>query len=168
VWVGFDDYSELDLEGARSALPIWAEFMKRAAAFREYRDVKYFQAPSGVVSIQIDPESGMPATPQCPKKITEYFISGTEPVGMCPLHGGSAPDNTNVSGWDTTPQQRPATGKTSATPLTVQPAPGQPRPPSELSNGAEQTAQSSDPDAASQEPKKKKGFLGLGRIFKRD
>ena len=119
VWVGFDDYNQLDLQGAQSALPIWAEFMKRAAAFREYRDVKYFQAPSGVVSIQIDPESGMPATPQCPKKITEYFISGTEPVGSCPLHGGNSPDNTNISGWETSQPGAPRTpaGKTSNAPV---------------------------------------------------
>ncbi len=32
VWVGFDDNRELDLEGAHSAAPIWAEFMKRALA----------------------------------------------------------------------------------------------------------------------------------------
>ena len=31
VWVGFDDNRELNLEGAHSAAPIWAEFMKRAA-----------------------------------------------------------------------------------------------------------------------------------------
>ena len=170
VWVGFDDYSQLDLEGAHSALPIWAEFMKRAAAFREYRDVKYFQAPSGVVSIEIDPESGMPATPQCPKKITEYFISGTEPVGSCPLHGGSAPDNTNVSGWDTpAAPPRPAAGKTSVAPLTLQPVPGQPRPPSELSAGAEQTASPTAPPAdpeATQPRAKKKGFFR--NLFKRN
>ena len=176
VWVGFDDYSSLDLQGAYSALPIWAEFMKRAAAFREYRDVKYFSAPSGVVSIQIDPESGMPAAALCPKKINEVFISGTEPVGLCPLHGGSTPDNTNVSGWET-PQPgsppRPPAGKSSVPPMTVQPAPGQPRPPSEPSSGAEQTAASTPPrqpaDAeapASSEPRKKKGFFG--RIFKRE
>jgi penicillin-binding protein 1B len=174
VWVGFDDYSQLDLEGARSALPIWAEFMKRAAAFREYHDVKYFQAPSGVVSIEIDPESGMPATPQCPKKINEYFISGTEPVGSCPLHGGNAPDNTNVSGWETAPAgtpAKPAAGKTSVTPMTIQPAPGQPRPPSELMNSPEQatsgpppTQQPTEPETPPQQPKKK-GFFG--RIFRR-
>jgi penicillin-binding protein 1B len=32
VWVGFDDNKELNLEGAHSAAPIWAEFMKRALA----------------------------------------------------------------------------------------------------------------------------------------
>ena len=32
VWVGFDDNKELNLEGAHSAAPIWAEFMKQRPA----------------------------------------------------------------------------------------------------------------------------------------
>src|SRR5205823_1315839 len=35
VWVGYDDYRDLKLEGAHSALPIWTNFMKRAHAHRE-------------------------------------------------------------------------------------------------------------------------------------
>src|SRR5471030_3282696 len=92
VWVGFDDNRELDLEGARSALPIWTEFMKRAVTFRKYADAKPFVAPDGVVTVTIDPESGMPATPQCPEQKPEVFIAGTEPVGVCPLHGGKGGD----------------------------------------------------------------------------
>ena len=100
VWVGFDDNRELNLEGAHSALPIWTDFMKRALLYRSYRNAKPFAAPDGVVTTSIDPESGMPATAFCPQKRSEVFISGTEPVGTCPLHGGTM-DNTNVSGWDT-------------------------------------------------------------------
>ena len=100
VWVGFDDNRDLDLEGAKSAAPIWGEFMKRALNFREYRDAKEFTAPAGVVSVEIDPQSGMPATPACPKTQTEVYIAGTEPVGTCPLHGGRT-GVTNVAGWDT-------------------------------------------------------------------
>jgi len=100
VWVGFDDNRDLDLEGAKSAAPIWAEFMKRALDYREYRDAKAFNAPEGVVSVVIDPQSGMPATPNCPKTQTEVYIAGTEPVGTCPLHGGRT-GVTNVAGWDT-------------------------------------------------------------------
>ena len=48
VWVGFDDNRELNLEGARSALPIWAEFMKRAAQIRPYSLAHEFRAPKGV------------------------------------------------------------------------------------------------------------------------
>jgi Membrane carboxypeptidase (penicillin-binding protein) len=58
VWVGFDDGSELNLEGAHSALPIWAEFMKRAHTHREYRNVQGWDAPDGIVSVDIDPLSG--------------------------------------------------------------------------------------------------------------
>ena len=47
VWVGFDDNRELNLEGAHSALPIWADFMKRATKFHRYEDVRNFQPPPG-------------------------------------------------------------------------------------------------------------------------
>ncbi len=102
VWVGFDDNRELDLEGAHSAAPIWAEFMKQALKFREYRDPQPFAAPGGIVSVSIDPQSGMPATAACPGVRTEVYIAGTEPVGLCPLHGGKAV--TNIAGWDTAPR----------------------------------------------------------------
>lgn len=103
VWVGFDDNRELNLEGARSALPIWTEFMKRAHEYRPYRNAVPFQAPDGIVTIEIDPATGMPATPYCPQTRTEVYIAGTQPVGTCPLHGGHSV--THVAGWDTTPPQ---------------------------------------------------------------
>jgi penicillin-binding protein 1B len=119
VWVGFDDNRDLDLEGAHSAAPIWAEFMKRALQFREYRDTKPFESPGGVVSIMIDPESGMPATSSCPKVRREVYIAGTEPVGTCPLHRGR--NVTNVAGWDTaSASQAPALAATTDTrPLVI-------------------------------------------------
>jgi len=98
VWVGFDDNRELNLEGAHSALPVWAEFMKRAHEHREYRNVSEFEAPAGVVGVQIDPASGQLATAACPKVRTEYFIDGTQPAEQCQLHGGGG---TRVAGWET-------------------------------------------------------------------
>lgn len=103
VWVGFDDNRELNLEGAKSALPVWTEFMKRAHEHREYRNVSDFEAPAGVVSVPIDPQSGEIATAACPKVRTEYFIEGTQPVELCKLHGGGA---TQVASWETTPGTR--------------------------------------------------------------
>ena len=47
VWIGFDDNRDFKLEGARSALPIWAEFMKHAHQHREYRGVHAFEPPDG-------------------------------------------------------------------------------------------------------------------------
>jgi penicillin-binding protein 1B len=98
VWVGFDDNRELNLEGAHSALPVWAEFMRLAHEHREYRNVSEFEAPPGVVGVQIDPASGQLATAACPKVRTEYFIDGTQPVELCQLHGGGG---TRVAGWET-------------------------------------------------------------------
>ena len=97
VWVGFDDNRDFKLEGARSALPIWTEFMKRAHLHRQYRNVHEFEAPEGVVTADIDADNGLLATPGCPKVRSEVFIAGTQPVESCPLHGGA---RTQVAGWD--------------------------------------------------------------------
>ena len=68
VWVGFDDNRELNLEGAHSALPIWAEFMKQATKFHRYEDVRNFQAPRGVISVRICADSGQLAGPVLPER----------------------------------------------------------------------------------------------------
>jgi penicillin-binding protein 1B len=86
VWVGFDDNRELNLEGARSALPIWAEFMKRASKSRPYSSAHEFRSPAGVISAGICEESGNLAGSGCPKVRTEWFISGTEPTSTCGPH----------------------------------------------------------------------------------
>jgi penicillin-binding protein 1B len=83
VWVGFDDYRDLNLEGAHSALPIWAEFMKRAARFRPYRDARAFEEPAGIVSVKLCGDTGQLAGADCLSTHTEFFIQGTEPVVQC-------------------------------------------------------------------------------------
>jgi penicillin-binding protein 1B len=96
VWVGFDDNRDFKLEGARSALPIWTEFMKRAHAHREYHNVHSFSAPDGVVTADIDADTGLLATPNCPRTRSEVFIAGTQPIETCTLHGGG----TQISDWN--------------------------------------------------------------------
>jgi penicillin-binding protein 1B len=164
VWVGFDDNRDIKLEGAHSAAPIWGEFMKRALEYRPYRDAKPFEAPDGIVSIEIDPQSGMPATPACPLTKTEVFVAGTQPVGTCPLHGGSNPGATHVAGWDV--PAPPAIGPQNG----AQGAAADPRvhriPPA----GAA-VASNTRPDAASdqqgQKQQKRKGFFRrLMDVFK--
>ena len=86
VWVGFDDNSELNLEGSKSALPIWTEFMKRAIQQPLYRDPKPFKPPAGITSAAIDSETGLLAAPNCPARRTEFFIAGTEPTEICEQH----------------------------------------------------------------------------------
>ena len=98
VWVGFDDNRELNLEGARSALPIWADFMKRASKFRPYNSAHEFRAPAGVASAGICDESGNLAGSSCPKVRTEWFINGTEPTSTCESHGVPAEIGAAVAG----------------------------------------------------------------------
>jgi penicillin-binding protein 1B len=146
VLVGFDDNQELKEEGAHSAAPIWAEFMKRALAFREYRDTKPFPVPDGVVSLTIDPQSGMPATPNCPQTAQEVYIAGTEPQGVCPLHGGRQ-QITNVAGWNVAPPQNGTVtviGEHSSNP----PADGQLAPAAVANRAARQNPDQGQPNAA--------------------
>jgi penicillin-binding protein 1B len=157
VWVGFDDNRELELEGAKSALPIWTEFMKRALEYKEYRNAKPFEAPDGIVTLDIDPLSGQPATAACPSRRQEVFIAGTQPLDSCRLHGGGQPGVTHVAGWDTQPPQ-PSSVATS-TILT---------PPAAVASAHPRIVTGDAPPAAIAEqpgkPKeKKKGFFG--RIF---
>src|SRR5260370_34683631 len=83
VWVGYDDYSDIKLSGAKLALPIWTEFMKRAVALPGYSDTKYFSAPSGVVQVTLDKVTNQIATPACPNDYTAAFIDGTQPTQTC-------------------------------------------------------------------------------------
>ncbi len=106
VWVGFDDNRELNIEGARAALPIWTEFMKRAHELREYRGVEPFRPPDGIVMVEIDPETGTLATVNCPKSQAQAFVAGTQPVEACRLHGGVLASATQVTGWEAAPEER--------------------------------------------------------------
>jgi penicillin-binding protein 1B len=86
AWVGFDDNRDLGLEGSRSALPIWADFMRNAYALYPPRNRMSFKAPPGIEIVRIDAESLMRATPDCTNTFEEAFIQGTAPSAYCPLH----------------------------------------------------------------------------------
>lgn len=83
VWVGHDDNSPLGLTGAQAALPIWAEFMRRA---HEGSPRSNFEPPPGIAWADVDPASGLLASPQCPAAVTQAFREGTAPRQWCPLH----------------------------------------------------------------------------------
>ena len=86
VWVGYDSNAELPLSGAASALPIWTEFMKRAAAIPQYSKMVAPVPPPGVVQATIDSDTGELATPHCPRTETNYFLNGTQPGEYCRVH----------------------------------------------------------------------------------
>jgi penicillin-binding protein 1B len=95
VWVGYDDYRDVKMQGSKAALPIWAAFMKRAHNLRPYRRAHGFVMPDGIVSVSIDSVTGKRFSPACagPAR-NELFIAGSEPLETC---DGEQP--TEVSSW---------------------------------------------------------------------
>jgi len=84
IWVGNDDYTNVNLEGAKAAAPIWAEFMNRAIRIPQYSDMKQFTAPSGVEVLSVNRASGLIADESCPSdSFTAAFLNGTAPNGTC-------------------------------------------------------------------------------------
>ena len=88
VWVGFDQPAPIgpDAYAARIAVPIWGEFMKRAAAIMPPRD---FPIPPDVTGHELCRVSHLRPLDGCPV-YTEYFKEGDEvPSRLCPVHRGS-------------------------------------------------------------------------------
>ena len=83
VWVGMDDGSPLGLSGAQAALPLWTDFMRHALDGRKSRG---FTAPDNLTFVDVDPVTGLRATPRCPETIQGAFRDGTAPHEMCALH----------------------------------------------------------------------------------
>lgn len=80
VWVGFDDNTNLGLEGAHSALPIWARFMKKAHELAVYSNSGPFKEPNGVVRLPVSPVQRMLAENYCRNCGQEVYIAGTQPT----------------------------------------------------------------------------------------
>jgi penicillin-binding protein 1B len=166
VWVGYDDYRDLKMEGAHSALPIWTNFMKRAHTHREYRNAGGFEVPNGVVGVQIDPETGELATTACPKIISEYYLAGTQPTQFCHLHNNGG---TQFADWRTNPALNGSVNG-NIPPYNPQ-TPGAPAPGQNPAAGPNnQPANANNQPPAEQKPpekEKKKGFFDkLKGIFK--
>ncbi len=110
VYVGFDNGDQLGLEGSKSALPIWTDFMKAALKFRPDLGGAEFEEPAdGLVEVDVDPESSGIATPHCVAHRIELFISGSEPKDPCPIHDSSfeTPNPNDGSDLATPPYKLP-------------------------------------------------------------
>ena len=88
VWVGFDQPKTIarDAYGGRIALPIWCDFMRRAA---KRRVPAAFEAPSGLHDEQLCKVSYLRPVEGCPV-YTEYFKDNDDvPSRLCPIHQGT-------------------------------------------------------------------------------
>lgn len=79
VWVGFDKEKTLGKGevGGRSALPIWADYMKDS---HENLPHVSFPVPEGIVFANIDNETGRLATARTKTIVRQAFSEGTEPT----------------------------------------------------------------------------------------
>lgn len=78
VWTGFDNNKTLGWgeTGAKSALPIWREFMR--LGIKKFGESD-FSIPSGILNLAIDKETGRPVKSMGSGVIMEAFVEGTEP-----------------------------------------------------------------------------------------
>lgn len=72
AWVGFDNNTNLGVIefGSTAALPIWMDLM--SIALKSKTNTQR-QQPDGIVSVRINPETGLQARPDDPDAIFEYF-----------------------------------------------------------------------------------------------
>ncbi len=79
VWVGYDDGKPLGKAevGGMAAAPIWLYFMEKAV---QQFPVESFPVPEGVISVRIDPKTGLLAKPGASDAVNEVFLSGSAPA----------------------------------------------------------------------------------------
>jgi penicillin-binding protein 1A len=170
VWVGFDQPQTIASGGyaGELAVPIWAQFMKRATRGDK---PEWFERPSNVVGLNVCRISGKLPTGGCDDVAvidregnvekrsmiyTDYFVRGAQPAEICQLHRPSFTDRlAGIFGKETgIPVSAddvglpPAAASTSGTPSTATVEPAGRR-----------------DEKVEEEPKKKRGFWG--RIFGR-
>jgi penicillin-binding protein 1B len=150
VWVGNDDYTDIKIEGAHAAAPIWTEFMKRAVQLPQYSDVKPFSAPEGVTVAHIDRTSGLLVDSSCPNNAMNVaFLDGTAPVNTCSQMSES-PQNFFQKLFGLGGHPAPATPET---------APSPPATPADASLPGSADKSAAQPPTPEQQPQKKKNIF---------
>jgi penicillin-binding protein 1A len=89
VWIGFDQPKEImrNAQGGRLAAPAWTAFMREV--YGRKPAPPDWPRPSSIVSMPIDPATGLRAGPGCLSDSVrvEHFLAGTEPLQECPRRG---------------------------------------------------------------------------------
>ena len=76
VWIGYDDNRSLNTSEYKYAQNIWYESVENYEAGKEDN---WYEKPSNVSSVLVEPISGKPVDETSEKKKIMYFIKGTEP-----------------------------------------------------------------------------------------
>jgi len=84
VWVGNADNEPMQgVTGITGAAPIWHDVMDVA---HKGLPIREFERPAGLDEVEVCALSGHLPGPDCPHRITELFVAGTEPITPCDMH----------------------------------------------------------------------------------
>ncbi len=80
-WVGFDKFTPMGANetGARAALPMWVDYMRVALGDTPEAIVT---KPDSLINVLIDPDTGLPTSPDNPKGLFEVFKPGNIPKSV--------------------------------------------------------------------------------------
>ena len=87
AWLGFDQMKSTHEYGAQAALPIWMSFMQTVL---QGTPESTLPMPSDIVSVKIDPATGLLARGDQTNAISEYFTKNTVPQETAPNNTGPA------------------------------------------------------------------------------
>lgn len=96
AWVGFDSPRTLGRyeTGGRAALPMWIDFMKVALQDVPEEPLK---VPVDMVTVRIDPKTGLLARPETVNAIYETFRKEYVPSQLTPINSGTNNDTENAT-----------------------------------------------------------------------
>ncbi len=76
VWIGYDDNKTMTTNDFKYSKKIWANAME---TYLKDKEVSWYEIPSNVVGVIVDPITGNLATNESKNKKILYYIKGTEP-----------------------------------------------------------------------------------------
>lgn len=96
VWVGYKKaqipmrniHGFARVYGGTLPAMIWKKYMSVAMEGKEYIDFPRPQLDKDIIQVKICSESGLLATPFCPKTSIQFYKKGTAPKNFCEIHKG--------------------------------------------------------------------------------
>ena len=174
VWIGFDQPQTIIANGygGELAVPIWANFMK--VATKKHKS-DWFERPPEVIGVNVCRMSGRLPNNGCDSVqvvssegfvesksmiYTEFFIRGTQPDSLCPLHASPSLLDRLAGVFGAGDAGRPVSSDELGLPPTAARTSGTAAPPAGTPGA---TPGETPPTQKVEEPKKKRGFWG--RLF---
>ena len=90
-WFGFDKPGQslgLNITGATLAGFAWGEYFDKIHEDLPYKD--WIKPLEGVIECTVCADSGMILTESCEHSTTQWYLAGTQPTEICPIHSSSS------------------------------------------------------------------------------